>query len=81
MTSLGKFSAGWNITNGGRTYSVQWSVPEGTIGNVTLPPLPSGKTGKVTIDGKSFKNRSVDKKDGLTFQINGGNHTMVVVSK
>lgn len=81
VTSLGKFSAGWNITNGGRSYSLWWNVPAGTIGNVTLPTLPSGKTGKVSIDGKSFKNKSVSKTNGLTFEIGGGNHSIVVVSK
>ncbi|THX76871.1 Six-hairpin glycosidase [Aureobasidium pullulans] len=81
VTSLGKFSAGWNITNGGRSYSLWWNVPAGTIGNVTLPTLPSGKTGKVSIDGKSFKNKSVSKMNGLTFEISGGNHSIVVVSK
>ncbi|THY97771.1 Six-hairpin glycosidase [Aureobasidium pullulans] len=81
VTSLGKFSAGWNITNGGRSYSLWWNVPAGTIGNVTLPTLPSGKTGKVSVDGKSFKNKSVTKTNGLTFEIGGGNHSIVVVSK
>ncbi|KAI5246140.1 Six-hairpin glycosidase [Aureobasidium subglaciale] len=81
VTSLGRFSAGWNVTNNGRDYSLWWKIPEGTLGNVTLPPLLSGKTGKVIIDGKSFKNRSVDKRDGLTFEIGGGNHSIVVVSK
>ncbi|THY23471.1 Six-hairpin glycosidase [Aureobasidium pullulans] len=81
VTSLGKFSAGWNITNGGRSYSLWWNVPAGTTGNVTLPTLPSGKTGKVSIDGKSFKNKSVSKTIGLTFEIGGGNHSIVVVSK
>ncbi|THW17031.1 Six-hairpin glycosidase [Aureobasidium pullulans] len=81
VTSLGKFSAGWNITNGGRSYSLWWNVPAGTIGNVTLPTLPSGKTGKVSIDGKSFKNKSVSKTNGSTFEIGGGNHSIVVVSK
>ncbi|THX59248.1 Six-hairpin glycosidase [Aureobasidium pullulans] len=81
VTSLGKFSAGWNITNGGRSYSLWWNVPAGTIGHVTLPTLPSGKTGKVSIDGKSFKNKSVSKTNGLTFEIGGGNHSVVVVSK
>ena len=81
VTSLGKFSAGWNMTEGGRKYSLQWNVPEGTSGNVTLPPLPCGKTGKVLIDGKSFKNKSVSKKGGLTFQIDGGSHSIVVTSK
>ncbi|KAH0023700.1 Six-hairpin glycosidase, partial [Aureobasidium melanogenum] len=81
VTSLGKFSAGWNVTDGGRMYSLWWKVPEGTAGNVTLAPLPSGKIGKVTIDGKSFKNKSVDKKNGLVFVIGGGNHSIIVVSK
>ncbi|THY21606.1 Six-hairpin glycosidase [Aureobasidium pullulans] len=81
VTSLGKFSAGWNITDGGRSYSLWWNIPAGTIGNVTLPTLPSGKTGKVSIDGKSFKNKSVSKTNGLTFEIGGGNHSIVVVSK
>jgi hypothetical protein len=81
VTSLDKFSAGWNVTGDGRVYSLWWKVPEGTIGNVTLPPLPSGKTGKVTIDGEKFKNKSVSKKDGLTLEIEGGNHSVVVRSK
>ncbi|THY78799.1 Six-hairpin glycosidase [Aureobasidium pullulans] len=81
VTSLGKFSAGWNITNGGRSYSLWWNVPAGTTGNVTLPTLPSGKTGKVSIDGKSFKNKSVSKTNGSTFEIGGGHHSIVVVSK
>jgi hypothetical protein len=58
-----------------------WKVPQGTVGNVSLPPLPSGRTGKVMIDGKRFQNKSVGKKDGLTFEIGGGNHSIVVVSK
>jgi hypothetical protein len=81
VTELGKFSAGWNVTGDGRGYSLWWKVPEGTSGNVTLPPLPSGKTGKVMIDGKSFKNKSVSKKDGLTLEVSEGNHSIVVVSK
>jgi hypothetical protein len=81
VTELGRFSAGWNVTGDGRNYSLWWKVPEGTVGNVTLPPLPSGRTGKVMIDGKKFQNKSVGKKDGLTFEIGGGNHSIVVVSK
>ncbi|EMC96992.1 glycoside hydrolase family 78 protein [Baudoinia panamericana UAMH 10762] len=38
-TILGKFQASWNVTGGG--YVVELSVPQGTTGEVVLPPMPT----------------------------------------
>jgi hypothetical protein len=43
VTSLGKFQAGWNVTDSGKGYSLWWNTPVGTTGTVVLPLIVSGK--------------------------------------
>lgn len=50
-TGLGKFSAKWNIEDGGRRYVLKWDVPVGTEGVVKIPALPCGGTGRVSSAG------------------------------
>ncbi|KAI0477083.1 Six-hairpin glycosidase-like protein [Xylariaceae sp. FL0804] len=42
VTKLGRFRAAWNVTDGGRAYSLEWETPAGTEGVVVLPGLPDG---------------------------------------
>lgn len=51
-TGLGKFQANWKVSNGGEAYTLEWSVPEHTAGEVLLPSLPAGHLGKVTWNRK-----------------------------
>lgn len=76
-TILGKFEAGWNVTGGGRGYTLTWSTPAGTQGSVVLPALPRGGSGRVKLDGKVMKNKLV-KQGGLAMTVAGGSHTVTV---
>ena len=60
-TSLGKFQASWNVTSNGDEYSLAWTVPADTTGEVVLPALPAGSKGTVVVNGKRKGNISADK--------------------
>lgn len=51
VTSLGKYSASWELCDGG--YSLNYSVPADTTGTIVLPLLTAGKFPNITIDGKN----------------------------
>jgi len=75
MTTLGAFQASWNVTNGGRGYSMEVNVPEGTTGTMTLPALSSGGSGAVTWNGQ---HRGSIGKAGMKIGCGGGKHTVSV---
>lgn len=77
VTSLGKYQAAWNLTSGSK-YSLSWSSPVGTSGSVTLPALPGGKNGKVSLNGKTVHGKTVNKVGGLNLSFAGGSHKVVV---
>ncbi|KAK5125545.1 hypothetical protein LTR85_000656 [Meristemomyces frigidus] len=74
-TSLGQFQASWNVTNGGQSYSLDWSVPAGTTGTVTLPSLPAGGNGSVTWNGKAHGQVG---SGALKVSCAGGKHSVSV---
>ncbi|CAJ2507533.1 Uu.00g087190.m01.CDS01 [Anthostomella pinea] len=74
-TTLGKFSAAWNVTDGGRSYTASWTVPSGTKGTVSLPALPSGGSGSVVWDGR---HRGYVGKGGMKVSCGGGKHSVHV---
>ena len=51
-TTIGKFQAAWKVTDGGEAYTLQWTTPEGTMGDVVLPSLPAGRSGIVSWNGR-----------------------------
>ncbi|GAB7347893.1 hypothetical protein MBLNU459_g5416t1 [Dothideomycetes sp. NU459] len=83
-TSLGKFQAAWNVTDGGRGYSLSWSTPVGTAGSVTLPALPCGeRAGKIVLDGKVARRRQIGSAEtsggrGVSMNVGGGAHVITV---
>ena len=78
-TSLGKFQAGWNVTDGGQAYEVKWTAPSGTVGMVVLPALPAGCKGTVMYNGKR---RGIIKAGGnLEMSVDGGGSQRVEVKK
>ena len=75
MTKLGKFQASWNVTDGGRAYSAEWVVPEGTEGEVILPGLPAGGKGEAVWNGQ---HRGHVEKGGMGMTARGGRHRVDV---
>ena len=53
-TGLGKFSASWNVTEGGMGYEMEWAAPVGTKGEVVMPALPGGREGRVVMGGEEM---------------------------
>ena len=47
-TVLGQFSAMWTLSSDGTMFNVNWTVPSGTTGTVTLPTLSPGSGQNVT---------------------------------
>ncbi|KAI2472808.1 glycoside hydrolase family 78 protein [Annulohypoxylon bovei var. microspora] len=52
-TSLGKYSVSWTV-NGDGSYTLDYSVPQGTIGTLLLPVSSIGAQYKLTIDGQAI---------------------------
>ncbi|KAK4863405.1 hypothetical protein LT330_002183 [Penicillium expansum] len=76
VTSLGKFQASWVLDSSG--YVLTFSVPKGTVGNVTLPYVTASKKPSITIDGDQLM-RGVAYVDGTaTVKVTGGSHKVVV---
>ncbi|KAJ5500354.1 Bacterial alpha-L-rhamnosidase [Penicillium expansum] len=76
VTSLGKFQASWVLDSSG--YVLTFSVPKGTVGNVTLPYVTASKKPSITIDGDQLM-RGVAYLDGTaTVKVTGGSHKVVV---
>ncbi|KAJ5646215.1 hypothetical protein N7490_002587 [Penicillium lividum] len=76
VTSLGKFQAGWTKKSGG--YALDFTVPKGTTGNVTLPYVTSSKKPSITLDGALVKKGVVYADSRATFVVGGGSHKIVV---
>lgn len=79
MTRLGKFQAAWNVTDGGRGYSLSWSTPVGTVGSVTLPALPCGAiTSMVVLNEFTMCGTEVGLAGGTSMSVAGGRHRVPV---
>lgn len=76
VTDLGKFQASWTKSSAG--YTVNFSVPKGTTGNVTLPYVISSKKPSITLNGASVKRNVVYSDSTATFVVGGGSHKIVV---
>ena len=79
-TSLGKFQASWQLK--GRGYTLEYSVPNGSSGEVILPCLDSGRFPSISIDGKPVP-RTLNPQiqgGGASFSLVGqaGTHTITV---
>lgn len=75
-TKLGGFRAGWNVTDGGKGYTMSWSVPVGTTGTVVLPGLGKGNgSGEVTWNGVR---RGRVGRGGVKIACAGGKHSTSV---
>ncbi|KAJ5408530.1 hypothetical protein N7509_002413 [Penicillium cosmopolitanum] len=77
VTSLGKFQASWTKKSHG--YSLSFSVPEGTTGDVVLPyPTPS-KRPSIKMNGAKVAIQVVYGDSTATVAVKkGGSHTFVV---
>ncbi|KAJ5784783.1 uncharacterized protein N7503_009995 [Penicillium pulvis] len=76
VTDLGKFQASWTKSSAG--YTLDFSVPKGTTGNVTLPYVTSSKKPSITLNGASVKKNVVYADSTATFVVGGGSHKIVV---
>ncbi|PIG89946.1 bacterial alpha-L-rhamnosidase domain protein [Aspergillus arachidicola] len=77
-TSLGKFQASWDKSPDG--YTLQFSVPPGTKGNLTLPYVRSSEKPSITIDGNNIYKGVYYVDDTATITVSGGGRHRVVVS-
>lgn len=78
-TLLGKFQASWSRKASGGPYTLSFSTPEGTSGNVTLPYPGNSKRLSITLDGKIVKHGITYGQDGGTISISeGGTHKVIV---
>lgn len=77
VTSLGKFQASWEKKSDG--YSLSFSVPEGTTGNVVLPYPTSSKKPSIKMNGAKIASGVVYEESTATVTVRkGGSHTFVV---
>ncbi|KAI1454450.1 glycoside hydrolase family 78 protein [Annulohypoxylon moriforme] len=51
-TSLGKYSASWTVND--RGYTLNYTVPQGTVGTLILPVSANGAQYKLTVDGQAI---------------------------
>jgi len=80
-TGLGKFQASWVVFGGNGSYSVSYTVPEGTSGVVSLPMGNSTGVGTVLVDGVTLDLGSVvvdSETETVVVDAMGGNHTFLV---
>lgn len=77
-TTLGKFQAGWNITDTG--YTLSFAVPEGTTGSLILPVREAGVVPSIVVDGKEVKGTRGLKvqNGGVVLEASGGRHSIIV---
>jgi hypothetical protein len=75
-TKLGLFSAKWKVEDEGERYVLSWDVPEGTQGEVTVPTLPAGGLGRVTLGG--VEKGRVAKDKPLSIAVEDGKGQIVV---
>ncbi|KAJ5130837.1 Alpha-L-rhamnosidase B [Penicillium bovifimosum] len=76
VTTLGKFKASWRKQSNG--YLLAFSVPKGTVGNVTLPYVVALKKPSITIDGDQLTRGVAYVDETATFEVTGGSHEVVV---
>ena len=78
LTSLGKYSANWQLRR--RGYTLEYDVPRGTTGQIVLPCLESGIFPSITIDGHPVPKNMNPSIQGTGFVLDGqgGQHTIVV---
>ncbi|GAQ44395.1 hypothetical protein AtubIFM55763_011374 [Aspergillus tubingensis] len=75
-TSLGKFQAGWSKTDKG--YTLDFTVPHGTQGNLTLPFVGTAKP-SIKIDGTEITRGVQYANSTATVTVSGGGTYKVVV--
>ncbi|PLB46847.1 Six-hairpin glycosidase [Aspergillus steynii IBT 23096] len=77
-TSLGKFQVAWKRKPD--EYTLHFSVPEGTRGDLTLPFVNRAEKPSITIDGNDVS-RGVNYTDGIaSVRVSGGGSHKVVVN-
>ncbi|KAK9854723.1 hypothetical protein MYU51_003985 [Penicillium brevicompactum] len=76
VTSLGKFQASWERKSSG--YTLEFTVPKGSVGNVTLPYITKSKKPSITIDGDQLTRGVTYVDDAATVRVTGGSHRVVV---
>ncbi|KAJ5731772.1 uncharacterized protein N7483_006280 [Penicillium malachiteum] len=77
VTDLGKFSASWTKLK--NEYVVEFSVPKGTTGDITLPYITSSKKPSIKVDGASVKGAVSYANDVASFSLTGGGSHKIVV--
>jgi len=77
-TTLGKFQASWTVGYG--SYSLEYTVPEGTSGELVLPCLTVGEMPSVSMDGSmlSEKRDATLQGNSILLKADGGSHSIVV---
>jgi hypothetical protein len=77
-TSLGKYQAGWTLARGG--YTLEYSVPVGTSGQLILPYVSAGKFPSISIDGQLVPagDNAQMAGTGVILSAQGGSHQIVV---
>lgn len=79
VTRSGKFQAAWNVTDGGRGYSLSWSTPVVMVGSVTLTALPCGAiTSTDVLNGNTMCGIEVRLAGGTSMSVAGGRHRVPV---
>jgi hypothetical protein len=76
VTSLGKFQASWRKGSSG--YTLSFSVPKGTVGQLTLPFVTASKKPSITIDGDRLTRGLSYVDHTVTVKVTGGSHKVVV---
>ncbi|KAJ5720161.1 hypothetical protein N7493_007039 [Penicillium malachiteum] len=76
VTDLGKYSASWTKTK--NEYTLEFNVPKGTSGSLTLPYITSKKP-SIKVDGASVKAKVTYADDVATFSLTGGGSHKIVV--
>lgn len=76
VTSIGKFQASW--TKKSDRYTLEFTVPGGTSGKLTLPYVTASKKPSITINGDQVTRDVVYVDDTATFGVDGGSYKVVV---
>jgi hypothetical protein len=76
VTSLGKFEASWTRKSSG--YVLEFTVPKGTVGNLTLPYVSPSKKPTITIDGDLLTRGVTHVNDTATVEVAGGSYQVYV---
>ena len=78
VTSLGKYQASW--AKNGTTYIVEYSSPNGTVGEGVFPVVADGKEATVVVDGKQLSKRQLARRSAgaVSVALEGGSHKITV---